>query len=66
MILSDLEQQVLNYLDGRKTAATIKQIAKVLIRSDSHVKSLLLLMNEKGLIKSARIGSTKLYSKNDN
>lgn len=66
MILSDLEQQVLKYLDGRKTAATIKQIAKVLIRSDSHVKSLLLLMNEKGLIKSARIGSTKLYSKNDN
>jgi predicted transcriptional regulator len=63
MILSDLEQQVLKYLDGRKTAATIKQIAKVLIRSDSHVKSLLLLMNEKGLIKSARIGSTKLYSK---
>ena len=66
MILSELEQQVLKYLDGRKTAATIKQIAKVLIRSDSHVKSLLLLMNEKGLIKSARIGSTKLYSKNDN
>lgn len=66
MILSDLEQQVLKYLDGRKTAATIKQIAKVLIRSDSHVKSLLLLMDEKGLIKSARIGSTKLYSKNDN
>lgn len=63
MILSDLEQQVLNYLDGRKTAATIKQISKALIRSESHVKSLLLLMDEKGLIKSARIGSTKMYAK---
>ena len=63
MILSDLEQQVLKYLDGRKTAATIKQISKTLIRSESHVKSLLLLMDEKGLIKSARIGSTKMYAK---
>lgn len=63
MILSDLEQQVLKYLDGRKTAATIKQISKALIRSESHVKSLLLLMDEKGLIKSARIGSTKMYAK---
>lgn len=63
MILSDLEQQVLKYLGGRKTAATIKQISKALIRSESHVKSLLLLMDEKGLIKSARIGSTKMYAK---
>lgn len=63
MILSDLEQQVLKYLDGRKTAATIKQISKALIRSESHVKSLLLLMDEKGLIKSARIGSIKMYAK---
>ena len=63
MILSTLEEQVLKYLDGRKTAATIKQVAKALIRSDSHVKSLLLQMEEKGLIKAARIGSTKLYAR---
>lgn len=63
MILSSLEEQVIKYLDGRKTAATSKQIAKVLIRSDSYVKSLLLQMEEKGLIKSARFGSTKLYAR---
>jgi len=63
MILSSLEEQVIKYLDGRKTAATSKQIAKVLIRSDSYVKSLLLQMEEKGLIKSVRFGSTKLYAR---
>ena len=63
MILSSLEEQVIKYLDGRKTAATSKQIAKVLIRSDSYVKSLLLQMEEKNLIKSTKFGSTKLYAR---
>lgn len=63
MILSVLEEQVIKYLDERKTAATSKQIAKVLIRSDSYVKSLLLQMEEKGLIKSKKFGSTKLYER---
>jgi len=66
MILSDLEQQALKYLDGRKTPATLKQIAKALIRSNSHIKSLLFLMEEKGLVKSSSIGSIKLYVKNEN
>lgn len=63
MILSVLEEQVIKYLDERKTAATSKQIAKVLIRSDSYVKSLLLQMEEKGLIKSKKFGSIKLYER---
>jgi len=63
MILSSLEEQVIKYLDGRKTLVTSKQIVKVLIRSDSYVKSLLLQMEEKGLIKSVRFGSTKLYAR---
>jgi len=63
MILNSLEEQVIKYLDGRKTLVTSKQIVKVLIRSDSYVKSLLLQMEEKGLIKSVRFGSTKLYAR---
>lgn len=63
MILSELENQILKYLDGRKTPATLKQIAKSTIRSESHIKSIMNLMEEKGLVISTKVSSLKLFAK---
>ena len=60
-ILSEFEEKVLKYLFNRKTAATVKQVAKFFIRSDSHVTSTLRGLAEKGLIDIVQAGSTKLY-----
>lgn len=62
MTLSDFENKVMDYLIKRKTAATIKQIAKFMIRSDSHVTSTMKGLVEKGLVDVIVAGSTKFYT----
>jgi DNA-binding IscR family transcriptional regulator len=62
-MLSELENQILKYLDGRKTPATLKQIAKATIRSDSHIKAIMILLEEKGLVNSIKVSSLKLFAK---
>lgn len=55
------ESDVLKYLDGRKTAATIKQVSKFFICSNSHASKILSELERKGLVKCIRAGGTKLY-----
>ena len=62
MILSDFENKVMDYLIKRKTAATTKQIAKVMIRSNSHVINTMKCLVEKGLVDVVTAGSTKFYT----
>lgn len=64
-ILSEFEEKVLKYLFNRKTASTVKQIAKYFIRSESHVTTTLRRLNEKELITVLQTGSTKLYAYKD-
>lgn len=59
--LSEFEEKVIKYLFNRKTAATVKQIAKFFIRSESYINSTLRGLVEKNLIDTVQTGSTKLY-----
>ena len=60
--LNEFENKVMDYLIRRKTASTVKQIAKFFIRSDSHVLGTLRSLEKKGLISVIRAGSTNLYT----
>ena len=59
--LNDFENKVMDYLIKRKTAATVKQIAKFFIRSETHVTRALRELEKKGLISVIRAGSMNLY-----
>jgi predicted transcriptional regulator len=60
--LNDFEERVLKYLYRRKTASTVKQVAKFFIRSESHVMTTMRSLVDKGLIDVIQAGSTKLYA----
>lgn len=60
--LKEFDQKILKYLESRKTAATIKQVAKFFIRSDSAVSKSLNSLAEQGFIKCIKAGGTKFYS----
>ena len=60
--LNDFEHKVMDYLIRRKTASTVKQIAKFFIRSDSHVTGTLRSLEQKELITVIKAGSTNLYT----
>lgn len=60
--LNEFENKVMDYLIRRKTASTVKQIAKFFIRSDSHVLGTLRSLEKKELISVIRAGSTNLYT----
>ena len=59
--LSEFENKVMDYLIKRKTAATVKQIAKFFIRSEAHVTRALRELEKKELISVIRAGSMNLY-----
>ena len=59
--LNDFENKVMDYLIKRKTAATVKQIAKFFIRSETHVTRALRELEKKELISVTRTGSMNLY-----
>lgn len=59
--LTEFENKVIEYLIRRKTAATIKQIAKFFIRSESYVSNTLKSLVSKGLVDVVMTGGTKLY-----
>ena len=59
--LNDFENKVMDYLIKRKTAATVKQIAKFFIRSETHVTRALRELEKKGLVSVIRAGSMNLY-----
>ena len=59
--LNDFENKVMDYLIRRKTAATVKQIAKFFIRSETHVTRALRELEKKELISVTRTGSMNLY-----
>ena len=61
-ILSEFENKVMDYLIKRKTAATIKQIAKFFIRSESHVSGTMRLLEQKDLIQVITAGKTKFFA----
>ena len=52
----------MDYLIGRKTAATSKQIAKYFTRSESYVGRVLRDLHKKGLIDIITAGKTKFYA----
>ena len=60
--LNDFENKVMDYLIKRKTAATVKQIAKFFIRSESHVTGTLRSLEKKELLSVIRAGNTNLYT----
>jgi predicted transcriptional regulator len=60
--LNDFEERVLKYLYRRKTASTVKQVAKFFILSESHVMTTMRSLVDKGLIDVIQAGSTKLYA----
>jgi len=60
--MNEFDQKILKYLESRKTAATIKQVAKFFIRSESAVSKSLNSLTERGLIKCIKAGGTKFYS----
>ena len=60
--LNEFENKVMDYLIRRKTASTVKQIAKFFIRSDSYVLGTLRSLEKKELISVIRAGSTNLYT----
>jgi Mn-dependent DtxR family transcriptional regulator len=51
----------MDYLIGRKTASTSKQIAKYFIRSDSYVSKTLRDLEKKGLLDVIVSGKIKFY-----
>ena len=59
--LNEFENKVMDYLIKRKTAATVKQIAKFFIRSETHVTRALRELEKKGLVSVIRAGSMNLY-----
>lgn len=59
--LNEFENKVMDYLIRRKTAATVKQIAKFFIRSESHVTGTLRELEKKELISVIRTGNINLY-----
>ena len=59
--LNDFENKVMDYLIKRKTAATVKQISKFFIRSETHILRTLRELEKKGLISVIRAGSMNLY-----
>lgn len=59
--LNEFENKVMDYLIKRKTAATVKQIAKFFIRSESYVTGTLRELEKKELISVHRVGSMNLY-----
>ena len=59
--LNEFEDKVMDYLIKRKTAATVKQIAKFFIRSETHVTRALRELEKKGLVSVIRAGSMNLY-----
>ena len=59
--LNEFENKVMDYLIKRKTAATVKQIAKFFIRSETHVTRALRELKKKELISVTRTGSMNLY-----
>ena len=59
--LNEFENKVMDYLIKRKTAATVKQIAKFFIRSETHVTRALRELEKKELITVIRAGSMNLY-----
>lgn len=63
--LTEFEEKILKYLFNRKTAATVKQIAKFFIRSDSYVTNALRKLEEHQLITVVQAGTTKLYAYKD-
>ena len=60
--LNDFENKLMYYLIKRKTAATVKQIAKFFIRSESHVTGTLRSLEKKELLSVIRAGNTNLYT----
>ena len=63
--LSEFEERVLKYLYRRKTASTVKQVAKFFIRSESYVMTTMRSLVEKGLVDVVQTGGTKLYAYKD-
>ena len=61
MSLDEFENKLMDYLINRKTAATIKQIAKYFIRSESYVSKTLKVLHDRGLIDVITAGKTKFY-----
>ena len=61
----EIEQEVLKYLEGRKTAATIKQMSKFFIRSDSYMSKVLTSLENQKLVTCIKAGGTKLYVHKD-
>lgn len=64
-ILSDFENKVMDYLIKRKTAATVKQIAKFFIRSESYVSGTMRLLEQKELVQVVTAGKTKFFAVKD-
>ena len=62
VMLTEFENKMMDYLIKRKTAATVKQISKFFIRSESHVLGTLRSLEKKELISVIRAGSTNLYT----
>lgn len=62
MMLTDFENVVMDYLIKRKTAATVKQIAKFFIRSESYTSNTLRRLAERKLVDVVVAGSTKFYT----
>lgn len=59
--LNEFENKVMDYLIRRKTPATVKQIAKFFIRSESYIVNTLLQLEKKELISVMRTGNINLY-----
>lgn len=59
--LNEFEDKMMDYLIRRKTPASIKQISKFFIRSESYVKQTLRDLEKKGLINVLRTGNINLY-----
>ena len=62
MSLIEFENKVMDYLINRKTAATVKQIAKYFIRSESHVTKTMRALEDKQLITVVTAGKTKFFA----
>ena len=60
--MNEFDQKILKYLESRKTAATIKQVAKFFIRSESAVSKSLNSLAERGMVKCIKAAGTKFYS----
>ena len=61
----EIEQEVLKYLEGRKTAATLKQMSKFFIHSESYMSRVLANLENQNLVTCIKAGGTKLYVHKD-